>query len=100
MHLRGRSRDHDPALRTDPPADDLDRTANLIRRINVGDTLTRAASRTPSAVAVVDGDRRLDYRTINEEVNRVANALAAEGYSRGNALALMTSNSLELLLVH
>lgn len=89
-----------PAPRTEAPADDLARAANLIRRINLGDTLTRTASRTPSAVAVVDGDRRFDYRTLNEEVNRVANALAAEGYSRGDALALMSGNSLEFLLVY
>ncbi|MDA8070958.1 MAG: AMP-binding protein [Actinomycetota bacterium] len=76
------------------------RHANLIRRVNVGDTLTRSAWRDPTKLAVVDGSRRLDYRTLNSDVNRLANALAARGYLRGDVLALVSGNSLEFLLTY
>ena len=82
------------------PADDVDRSANLIRRINVGDTLTRTAARVPSLLAVVDGTRRVDYRTLNDQVNQLSNALAGSGYRRGDALALVSGNSLEFLLTY
>ena len=82
------------------PADDVDRSANLIRRINVGDTLTRTAARVPSLLAVVDGTRRVDYRTLNDQANRLSNALAGSGYRRGDALALVSGNSLEFLLTY
>lgn len=56
--------------------------ANLIRRINLGDTLTRTAWRLPQQEAVVEGERRLTYAELNAEVNRLANALAGRGYGR------------------
>ncbi len=77
-----------------------ERFANLIRRTNVGDTLTRAAQRSPRHLAVVDGERRLDYRSFDEEVNRVAHGLQSWSYGRGDVLALIAGNSLEFLLVY
>ncbi|GAB3026903.1 acyl-CoA synthetase [Nocardioides flavus (ex Wang et al. 2016)] len=73
---------------------------NLIQRVNVGDSLTRSASRYPDKEAVVDGDRRLTYRQFDEQVNTLANGLIARGYARGDALALMSGNSLEFLVVY
>lgn len=89
-----------PPSRSESPPEGLERAANLIRRVNVGDTLTRTAARLPAQLAVVDGDRRLGYRDLNEQVNRMANALAADGHRRGDALALMSGNSLEFLLAY
>ncbi|MHB1504447.1 MAG: AMP-binding protein [Acidimicrobiales bacterium] len=79
---------------------DMARNANLIQRMNIGDTVTRSAWRSPGHLAVVDGERRLDYRAFNDEVNRVANSLVASGYGRGDALVLMSGNSLEFLLLY
>ena len=31
---------------------------NLVRRVNIGDTLTRSASRMPEKIALIDADRR------------------------------------------
>ncbi len=81
-------------------ADEAELAANLIRRVNVGDTLTRTAWRLPSREAVVDGPRRLTYRELNEAVNRLANALTGHGYRRGDALVLASGNSLEFLLTY
>jgi acyl-CoA synthetase (AMP-forming)/AMP-acid ligase II len=74
--------------------------SNLIHRVNVGDSLTRTAARHPQGMAVVDGDRRFTYTEFNAWVNRVANALAARGYLRGDALALASGNSAEFLVTY
>ncbi|MBO0826568.1 MAG: long-chain-fatty-acid--CoA ligase [Streptosporangiales bacterium] len=75
-------------------------SGNLIHRVNVGDSLTRSAARRPDGVAVVDGDRRFSYAELNDWVNRVANALDARGYTRGDALALASGNSVEFLVTY
>jgi acyl-CoA synthetase (AMP-forming)/AMP-acid ligase II len=70
---------------------------NLIHRVNVGDIVTRSAARAPGDLAVIDGDRRVSYAELDAAVNRLANAFAARGYGRGDALALVSGNSLEFL---
>jgi acyl-CoA synthetase (AMP-forming)/AMP-acid ligase II len=73
---------------------------NLITRVNVGDSLTRTAGRLPDKLAIVDGDRSWTYAELNRRVNRVANGLAARGYTRGDALALASGNSCEFLVTY
>ena len=79
---------------------DQELSRNLISRVNVGDLLVRSAARTPNALAVVDGDRRVSYRRFNDEVNRVAHGLSRLGYRRGDALALMSTNCFEFLVAY
>src|SRR3954469_5354130 len=73
---------------------------NLIQRVNVGDSLTRAAGARPDHPAVVDGNRSWTYRELNAWVNRIAHGLAARGYSTGDALGLASGNSAEFLAVY
>jgi acyl-CoA synthetase (AMP-forming)/AMP-acid ligase II len=73
---------------------------NLISRVNVGDTLTRTAWRTPDVESVVDAERRLTYRELNAEVNRVANTLLARGYERGDAMILIAGNCADFLVAY
>jgi acyl-CoA synthetase (AMP-forming)/AMP-acid ligase II len=73
---------------------------NLIQRVNVGDSLTRTASRHPHATALVEGRRRLTYTEFNALVNRFANALAHRGYQRSDALAVASGNSIEFLVTY
>jgi len=73
---------------------------NLVQRVNIGDSLTRTAARLPGKEAVVDGERRVTYREFDQEVNRLARGLMARGYQRGDALAIMSGNSLEFLLTY
>jgi acyl-CoA synthetase (AMP-forming)/AMP-acid ligase II len=75
----------------------LELQRNLIRRVNVGDIVTRSAARAADDPAVIDGDRRVSYGQLNAAVNRLANALGARGFRRGDALALVSGNSLEFL---
>lgn len=77
---------------------DLER--NLIQRVNMGDSLTRAAWRVPDKEAVSDAERRLTYRELNAEVNTVANALRERGYERGDAMILIAGNSTEFLVAY
>lgn len=74
--------------------------ANLVQRVNIGDSLTRAATRRPDHEAVVDGDRRVTYRELDETVNRLANGLIARGIVRGESIAVMSGNSLEFLVTY
>ena len=78
----------------------MDLARNLIQRINVGDSLTRAAAARPGQLAVVDGPRRWTYPEFNAWVNQLAHGLAARGYGRGDALGLASANSAEFLAVY
>lgn len=73
---------------------------NLVQRVNVGDSLTRSAVRHPQAEAVVDGLRRRTYSELDREVNALAHGLTARGYICGDALALLSGNSLEFLVTY
>jgi acyl-CoA synthetase (AMP-forming)/AMP-acid ligase II len=73
---------------------------NLIHRVNVGDALTRTAAHHPTQEAVIDGERRFTYRELDTWVNRVANGLLERGYRRGDALAVMSGNSVEFLVAY
>lgn len=70
---------------------------NIIRRVNVGDLLTRSAARAPTLEAIVDGGRRWTYQEFNGWVNRVAHGLLARGYGRGDAIGIMSRNRAEFL---
>lgn len=72
----------------------------MIVRVNVGDLLVRSAARAPRQVALLDGERRITYRALNDWVNRTAHGLAALGYRRGMALGLMSANSAEFLATY
>ena len=73
---------------------------NLVHRVNVGDTLTRTADRVPTRIALVDGDRRITYRELDDWTNRLARSLVERAYVAGDALALASGNSAEFLAVY
>ncbi len=59
--------------------------------------LARHARFRPEATAVVFGRQRLDYRSFNARVNRVAHLLQGLGVSKGERVATLLPNTLELL---
>jgi acyl-CoA synthetase (AMP-forming)/AMP-acid ligase II len=73
---------------------------NLIKRVNVGDALTRTAAHHPNHEAVIDGERRFTYREFDDWTNRFANGLISRGFRRGDALAIMSGNSVEFLVTY
>lgn len=66
----------------------------------LGRILARHARYRPHHSAVIFGDLRLTYADFNAYVNRWANALTALGIGRGDRVATVLPNSLELLATY
>lgn len=73
---------------------------NLIERVNVGDIVTRSAELYPHTVAIVDGDRRTDYATLDTQVNRLGNALLGLGLQHQDVVGVMARNCTEMLVAY
>ena len=92
---------HDQNLTTPAPETGIDEP---LRRATFGDQLRRNAQRHPDRPAIVALDspahdrRELTYRQLNEQVNRVAHALAGHGVGTGDVVAIMGRNSPELIV--
>jgi 2-furoate---CoA ligase len=67
---------------------------------DLGRTFLAAVERSPEALAIVDGERRLSYAAWYCEIGRVAGGLAALGLSRRDRLALILQNRLEMATLH
>src|SRR5512142_867512 len=65
--------------------------------MNVGSLLARHARYHPDKTAVVCGARRFTFREHHARVNRFANALRSLGLRKGDALAIILPNCIELL---
>ncbi len=68
--------------------------------MNIGTLLPRHARYRPDHLALVVGQRRLSYRVFNAHVNRLANALLAQGISKGEKIATLLPNCLELMITY
>src|SRR3990172_8093268 len=68
--------------------------------MNIGTLLPRHARYRPDHPAVVFEDQRLTFRRFNARANRLANALGAAGLAKGDKLATVLPNCLELLDVY
>lgn len=58
--------------------------------------LKRAAQRNPAGPSVMDRARRLTYAELDHEVTRLAHELARLGVRRGDRVALLMQNSIEM----
>ncbi|MDJ0951003.1 MAG: AMP-binding protein [Alphaproteobacteria bacterium] len=65
--------------------------------MNIGTLITGHAHYRPDHTAVVFGNERLDYRAFNQRINVVANALLRAGLRKGDKIATVLPNCLELL---
>lgn len=68
--------------------------------MNIGSLLTRHARYRPDHTAVVFNKRRFSFSEFNLRVNRLANALLDLGVSKGDKIATILPNCLELLEVY
>src|SRR5512134_1133709 len=68
--------------------------------MNLGTLLPGHARYRPDHTAVVFEDERLTYREFHRRVNRVANGLLGEGISKGDKIATLLPNCLELLEIY
>jgi acyl-CoA synthetase (AMP-forming)/AMP-acid ligase II len=65
--------------------------------MDIGSLLPRHIRYRPDHLAVVCGGERLTFRQTGERVNRLANSLAALGLRKGDKLAVILPNCMELL---
>lgn len=68
----------------------------LVRRARsqqLGDLLHRSAARDPDKIALVFRGASDTFRALNTAVNRAANALAAQGITKGDRVALLSHNN-------
>jgi long-chain acyl-CoA synthetase len=65
--------------------------------MNIGTLLSRNARHRPDHTAVVLGQHRLSFQDFNRRVNRLAHAFLNVGIRKGDKIATLLPNSLELL---
>src|SRR5579872_616159 len=63
--------------------------------LNMADLFEHAADAFPDRTAVIVGDRRLTYRELESEANRLAHHLAGHGVGRDDHVGLYARNSVE-----
>ena len=63
---------------------------------DLGRTFLASVERSPDAVAIVDADRRLGYAAWYAEIGRIVGGLATLGLKRGDRLAVILQNRLEM----
>lgn len=68
--------------------------------MHIGGLLTRHARYRPDHPAVIVGDTRLSYRQFNARVNQAAHALLRLGLKKGDKIATVLPNCLELLDIY
>ena len=68
--------------------------------MNIGTLLPRHARYLPDHLALVVGEQRLTYREFNARVNRLANALLDSGIRKGEKMATVLPNCLELMTTY
>ncbi len=68
--------------------------------MNVGTILTRNARYRPDHLAVIFEDQRLTYREFNRRVNKLANTFLEMGIVKGDKIATILPNCLEILEIY
>ncbi|RVU28061.1 long-chain-fatty-acid--CoA ligase [Streptomyces antnestii] len=66
------------------------------RRMSFGAQLARCARKFPDRIGMQHGDRRLTFPELDARVSRLANALAARGIGRGDRVAVVMHNRIEV----
>lgn len=80
------------------PQASSDLSRHIIRRTTLGDIPTRSARRHPRSVALWDGEESITYAELEAQANRFAHALLAGGHAPGARIAMLASNSIEMVV--
>jgi len=62
----------------------------------VRDYLSRAANSMPKKIAFHEGDRSIDWSTLNERANRFAKALQDKGLQKGDVVGILSHEHIEI----
>ena len=68
--------------------------------MNIGNLLSRHARYQPDKLALIFEDNRLTYSEYNQSVNRLANAMLDMGIKKGDKIATLLPNCMELLEIY
>jgi acyl-CoA synthetase (AMP-forming)/AMP-acid ligase II len=68
--------------------------------MNIANLLSRNARYNPDKLAIVFEDQRYTFRQFNQSVNQLANALKKKGIKKGDKIATLVPNCLELLEIY
>src|SRR5439155_9145453 len=68
------------------------RRMDIPHTLTLGDILREHRRSQPQKAALVCGDHRLTYPAFDERVNRLANALRAEGFAEGDRILWLGQN--------
>lgn len=80
------------------PQTAADPARRIIRRTALGDIVTRSARRIPQAIALWDGEVSMTYAELEAQTNRFARHLRASGLQPGDRIAMLASNSIEMVV--
>lgn len=69
-----------------------------INRVAVGDIIRRPAALHPEKVALIEGDRRITFRELDQRCNQFAHYLRVQGLKQGEAVAALCGNSIDLIV--
>ncbi|PWA12807.1 AMP-dependent synthetase [Pueribacillus theae] len=72
---------------------------SVINRIAIGDILRRSAGRYPNKIALVEQDKQLTFKELDEISNQFANYLMSSGLKKGDRIATISTNSLEYVIL-
>jgi acyl-CoA synthetase (AMP-forming)/AMP-acid ligase II len=67
------------------------------KRMSTAEILRRGAEQVPDKTALVDGERRVSYRELEDMSNALAYSLQEMGFRKGDRVAVYMKNSLELV---
>ncbi|MCX2981626.1 steryl acetyl hydrolase [Halieaceae bacterium IMCC14734] len=67
--------------------------------VDLSDAMAENARRWPHHLAVIEGEHQLSWAQFDEQLNRMANALIAEGIRPNDKVAALARNSLEYMVV-
>ena len=62
----------------------------------VRDFLLRAAKAMPKKIAFYEGDRSIDWATLNQRANLFAKALQKEGIGKGDVVGILSHEHIEI----
>src|SRR5690348_48884 len=67
---------------------------------NVADLVRAAAAAEPDKPALIDGERRISWRELDEQVDRLAAALQASGRAARERIGVLLPNSIEFAVAY
>ena len=68
--------------------------------MNLGQQLKVNAVKFPNTVALMDANRRFTYPQTNQRVNKLAHSLLSLGLSKGDKVAVLLENSIEIIEIY